>query len=173
MLMVSTPKKEVDPKKRAYCIKQEAAGEKRDVLTAKEVEALTAQLNDPLFDGNYNMPIKAVHEKTAPLAPEAVASIKVIGSKGTDMELLAVVNDEDELVVPDPDILSYPVLMPINKTVHQMYPGCYVAVTGNLYAYHNGKLPGFSIGGSTPVFRADGDRLGGGMAVDEDEIFAD
>ena len=54
-----------------------------------------------------------------------------------------------------------------------MYPGAYVAVTLNLYAYHNGKLPGFSAGASVAVFKADGERFGGGTTVDEDEIFLD
>jgi hypothetical protein len=54
-----------------------------------------------------------------------------------------------------------------------MYPGAYVAVTANLYAYHNGKPPGFSAGCSVAVFKADADRFGGGVAVDEDEIFMD
>jgi hypothetical protein len=89
------------------------------------------------------------------------------------MELKAIVQDEEELKVPDPDQLSFPIIKPIGQTVHSMYPGCYVAVTLNLYAYHNGKHPGFSAGGSTAVFKMDGERFGGGTSVDEDEIFAD
>lgn len=156
-----------------YCIDQSTKGEKRDVLDAKEVKALTSQLDPPDFDGPYNTPFKPVHEKTAPLAPEAVASIKVIGNKGVDIELKAIVNNEDELAVPDPDQLTWPVIKPIGQTVHSMYPGAYVAVTLNLYAYHNGKHPGFSAGASVAVFKADGDRFGGGTTVDEDEIFLD
>lgn len=156
-----------------YCVKQHEAGEKRDSLDAKEVKALIAQINEPDFDGNYNTPFKPVHEKTAPLAPETVATVKVIGNKGVDMDVKAIVNADDELAVPDPDILKFPVIKPIGQTVHSLYPGCYVAVTLNLYAYHNGKLPGFSAGASVAIFKADGDRFGGGVTVDEDEIFAD
>lgn len=155
-----------------YCVQQEAAGEKRDTLTKKEADAIWAQVS-AVEDGTYNTPVKPVPEKTAPLVPDAVASVKVIGNKGTDVELKAIVNDEDELLVPDPDQLTYPIIKPIGQTVHQMYPGAYVAVTLNLYAYHNGKLPGFSAGGSVAVFKADGERLGGGTTVDEDEIFLD
>jgi hypothetical protein len=54
-----------------------------------------------------------------------------------------------------------------------MYGGCYVAATLNLYAFISGKLPGFSASASVAVFKADGDRFGGGTAVDEDEIFLD
>lgn len=75
--------------------------------------------------------------------------------------------------MPDPDLLNFPVIKPINQTVHSMYPGCYVAVTLNLYAYHNGKHPGFSAGANVAVFKADGERFGGGVTIDEDEIFAD
>lgn len=157
-----------------YCVKQEAAGEKRDTLTQDEVDELVAQIEKKNFaKGVYNTPFKEVNEKTAPLVPEAVASIKCIGNKGSDIELRAIVNSEDELAVPDPDIIKFPLMLPINQTVHQMYPGAYVAATLNLYAYHNGKLPGFSAGAGTAVFKADGERLGGGMAVDEDEIFLD
>lgn len=156
-----------------YCIAQEAAGEKRDTLDKKEVDVLIEQMKAADFAGVYNMPIKVVPEKTAPLVPEAVASVKVIGNKGVDIEQKAIVNDEDELLVPDPDQLTFPIIKPIGQTVHQMYPGAYVAVTLNLYAYHNGKLPGFSAGGSVAVFKADGERLGGGTTVDEDEIFLD
>jgi len=156
-----------------YCIEQEKKNEKRDVLSSKEVAELTKQITSDDFDGNYNTPFKPVHEKSAPLAPECVATIKVIGNKGTDIELKAIVNSEDELAVPDPDLLQFPVIKPISATVHSMYPGCYVAATLNLYAYHNGKLPGFSAGAGVAVFKADGDRFGGGVSIDEDEIFLD
>lgn len=156
-----------------YCLEQTKAGEKRDLLDDKEVKALTAQINADDFDGPLNTPFKPVHEKTAPLAPECVGTVKVIGNKGQDMDLKAIVNAEDELVVPDPDIMSFPIIKPVSATVHSMYPGCYVAVTLNLYAYHNGKHAGFSAGGTVPIFKADGDRIGGGVTVDEDEIFAD
>ena len=108
-----------------------------------------------------------------PCTPEAVATVKVIGSKGQDIELKAIVNGDDELLVPDPDLLAFPVIKPIGQTVHSMYPGAYVAATLNLYAYHNGKHPGFSAGANVAVFKTDGDRFGGGVTVDEDEIFAD
>ena len=156
-----------------YCIEQHKNGEKRDVLDDVEVKKLLDGIKNDLADQTFNTPFKAVHEKTAPLAPEAVAAIKVIGNKGQDIELRAIVENEDQLLVPDPDQITFPVIKPIGQTVHNMYPGCYVAVTLNLYAYHNGKHPGFSAGGSVAVFKADGDRFGGGVTVDEDEIFAD
>lgn len=156
-----------------YCVKQHEAGEKRDALDKAEAKKLLDGLKGDLADQTFNTPAKAVHEKTAALAPECVAAIKVIGNKGTDIELRAIVHGDDELLVPDPDQLTWPTIRPIGQTVHQMYPGCYVAVTLNLYAYHNGKHPGFSAGANVAVFKADGDRFGGGVSVDEDEIFAD
>jgi hypothetical protein len=154
-----------------YCVEQFKADEKRDKLDEKEVKALLKQVKDLDPDGVYNVPLKPINEKSAALAPECVASLKVIGNKGVDIE--AIVQNEQELVVPDPEQLTWPCVKPIGQTVHQMYPGAYVAVTLNLYAYHNGKLPGFSAGASVAVFKADGDRFGGGVTVDEDEIFAD
>lgn len=119
------------------------------------------------------LPIKPVPAKTAELAPEAVANIKVVGNKGVNIELKAIVNSEDELLVPDPDLLTFPVIKPIGQTVHSMYGGCYVAATLNLYSFLSGKLPGFSASAGVAVFKADGERFGGGVTVDEDEIFLD
>lgn len=158
-----------------YCIQQEEKGEKRDVLSKAEVKKLLEGLEGDLADQLFNTPVKPIHEKTAKLAPECVASIKVTGNKGTDLELKAIVTSEEELAVPDGDIIvTERMILPIGQTVHSMYPGCYVAVTANLYAYHNDpKRPGFGAGASVAVFKADGDRFGGGVSVDEDEIFAD
>ena len=88
-------------------------------------------------------------------------------------DLQAIVRDEDELAVPDPDRVKFPCILPINETVHDMYPGALVTATVNFYAYHNGKLPGFSAGVSTAVFKSDNERFGGSVAVDADEIFLD
>lgn len=156
-----------------FIVGRSNAGEEKDALTQDEVDSILAQIDSGNYDGVYNTPFKKVHEKTAPLVPEAVAAIKCIGNAGVDIELKAIVNDESELAVPDPDLLSFPVLRPINQTVHQMFPGAYVAATLNLYAYRNGKVPGFSAGAATAVFKAEGDRLGGGVTVDEDAIFMD
>lgn len=157
-----------------YCLKQSADGEKRDALTDAEVKRILKIIDAQAWDEQPPyIPIKPVPDKTAELAPEAVASIKVSGNRGVDIDLQAIVTSEDELKVPDPDIIKFPLVLPINKTVHSMYGGCYVAATLNLYAFISGKLPGFSASASAAVFKADGDRFGGGIAVDEDEIFLD
>lgn len=157
-----------------YCLAQSAAGEKRDALTQGEVDRILKLIDSGDFEAQPPyISIKVVPEKTQALAPEAVASIKIAGNKGTDIELKAIVNSEDELLVPDPDLLTFPVIKPIGQTVHQMYGGCYVAATLNLYAFISGKLPGWSASASVAVFKADGERFGGGVAVDEDDIFLD
>lgn len=155
-----------------YCAEQFAKGEKRDALSTAEVKQLADGLLD-LENQTFNTPAKPVHPKTAELAPDAVATIKAIGPKGGDIDQKAIVHGEHELSVPDPDQLTWPAVKPINVSVHSMYPGCYVAATLNLYAYHNGKHPGFSAGATTAVFKMDGDRFGGTVAVDEDSIFMD
>lgn len=157
-----------------FCIEQEKKGEKRNALSAADVKRILAILDSGDWEAQPPyLPIKVVPEKTQPLAPEAVAMVKVKGNKGVDIDQRAIVNHETELVVPDPDVLAYPIVRPIGQTVHQMYPGSYVAATLNLYAFISGKLPGFSAGASVAVFKADGDRFGGGMDVDEDDIFMD
>jgi hypothetical protein len=158
-----------------HCAKSFAEdGEKgRDALEPKEIKDLQAQIEGTDFDGVFNTPIKNVTEKSLALAPECVASVKLIGNEGTDMTLQAVVRKEDELNAGDPNQLTWPCIRPLAETVHTMYPGCYVGVTVNLYAYHNGKLPGFSAGANVAVFRDNADRFGGGVAVDAEEMFAD
>lgn len=157
-----------------YCLEQHNKGEKRDALDAKQVEKLVKLIESEDWETQPPyIPIKPVPEKTLELAPEALASIKVAGNKGTDIIQQAIVQDESELAVPDPDRVSYPAILPIGQTVHSLYGGCYAAATLNLYAFVSGKLPGFSAAAGVCVFKADGDRFGGGVAIDEDEMFLD
>ena len=155
-----------------YCAEQYAKGEKRDALSTAEVTALSDGLTD-LENQTFNTPAKPVHEKTQLLAPEAVATIKAIGPKGGEIEQRAIAWSEADLAVPDPDQLTWPKVYPIGQTIHSMYPGAYVTATLNLYAYHNGKHPGFSAGVAACVFKRDMDRFGGTVAIDEDEVFLD
>lgn len=161
-----------------YCEKQFDNKEKRDAIDKKNIAKIMKVIEAGMKDGDWeNQPpyicIKPVNDKTKELAPEALASVKVVGNKGTDIELRAIVRDETELLVPDPDQLSFPVLRPITQTVHKMYGGAYVAATLNLYAFMSGALPGFSASAGVAIFREDGERFGGGVSVDEDEIFLD
>jgi hypothetical protein len=159
-----------------FCLEQEKKGEKRNALGKAEVDRLTKFIKAGDFGAQPPyIPLKEVHEKTKELAPDAVASLKVVGNKGVSIEQRAIVNSEEEWLDPvaHEDQLTYPVIAPIGQTVHQMYGGCYVAATLNLYSFISGKLPGFSAGASVAVFKADGERFGGGKAVDEDEIFLD
>ena len=156
-----------------YCVAQFNAGEKKNALDPKQVERILSVLEGDLENQPPYVPAKPVPEKTAPMAPEAVVMLKIMGIRGIDIDQKAIVSDEDELLVPDPDIIAYPIVKPIRQTVHSMYGGAYVAATLNLYAYVSGKLPGFSASAGTAVFKADGERFGGGVSIDEDEIFAD
>lgn len=155
-----------------YCAQQHAKGEKRDALSPKEVQALIEGLQGDLAEQVYNSPAKALSEKTQAMAPEGVAAIKAIGPKGGEITLKAIVNDESELRVPDPDVVL-PAVFPLRATIHTIEPGYLVAATLGLYAYHNGKHPGFSAGVTTAVFKAVADRFGGGVDIDTDEIFLD
>ena len=157
-----------------WCLEQHTAGQKRSALDDKQIKKILAVFED-LSDQPPYLPVRVVPEKTAEMAPEAVATLKVNGSKGVDLIQKAIVNDESELAVPGGDIIipARGVIMPIRDTVHTLYGGCYAAATLNLYAYISSGLPGISASASTIVFKADGDRFGGGVAVDEDDIFED
>lgn len=164
-----------------YCVEQ--AGQpgatigKKDALGVAEVKRILKVIDDGDWEAQPPyIPIKKISDATALLAPECVAAIKVVGNNGTDIELRAIVNNEDELstaAAAKGDIITFPCILPIGQTVHSMYGGCYVAATLNLYSFISGKLPGFSGSSSVAVFKTDGDRFGGGVAVDEDEIFLD
>lgn len=157
-----------------YCEAQHLAGEKRNALEPKDVKKLLAFLEtEDWEDQPPYVPFKVLSDKTAAMAPEAVGVIKVVGNKGVDIEQRAVVSDEDELIKPDPSIIQFPVILPAAKTVHQLYPGCIVGATINLYSFISANKPGFSASAGVVVFKMDADRFGGGMAVDEDAIFAD
>ena len=149
------------------------AGEKKSALDSKSIAKIQRVLEDFKDSQPPYVPLKEVSEKSLALMPTAVASIRIKGMAGTDTVLKAIVNDETELVVPDPDLLQFPVVKPIHETVHSMYPGCWVAVTLNLYTYMSGSVPGMSAGATTAVFKSDDERFGGGLAVDEEDIFLD
>lgn len=153
-----------------------AGGElgKKSALDDASVKKLVKAVEAAEWDSQPPyLPFKPVSEKSLELAPASVVQLKVNGNRGLDIEQKAIVNSEDELLVPDPDLLTYPVIRPIGQTVHSLYPGCYTVATLNLYAYISGKLPGFSASAGVAIFKMDADRFGGGVAVDEDEVFMD
>ena len=156
-----------------YCIEQHKAGEKRNALSPKEVGQILNVIDGDLEIQPPYVSLKPVSDKTLALAPATVGVLKVVGQRGRDLDLQAIVRDEDELVVPDPDLLKFPALRPLHKTKHDLYPGCYASATLNLYAFLSGKTPGFSSSASVLVFRQDADRFGGGVAVDMEELFSD
>lgn len=156
-----------------FCVQQQAAGEKRNALTQKEADAILRVLDSDWEMQPPYISLKPVSEKSLALAPASAAMLKVVGNRGRDLELLAIVRDESELAVPDPDIIKFPVVKPLHQTIHQMYPGAYVAATLNLYSFISGKTPGFSSSASKAVFREDADRFGGGVELDEDALFED
>ena len=157
----------------AQCEENEKAGAKKDALTSKEVADLLKDVTGDLTDQRFNTPLKGVSDKTLELAPDTVAVLKVIGPKGGDIKVKAIVRAEAEVAPTSDVIFVKPVILDIEETTHELYPGCVAKVTINLYSYRNGKNPGFSAGGSIVVFSADDDRFGGGAAIDEDEMFLD
>lgn len=157
-----------------YCVRQHVAKEKRNALDQTQVNRILKIFPDHLDEQPPYVSLKPVNEKTLELMPDAMASLKVIGPRGgVNITQKAIVRDESELLVPDPDLLQFPTVLPIHQTVHQLYPGCYVATTLTLFAFLSGKTPGFSASAGTLVFKNDADRFGGGLEVDDEEIFVD
>lgn len=156
---------------------QHAAKEKYDSkLTPAAIKKILAWLEaGDLEDKPPFMPIKAIKEEYQDATPECVARLDLKGPKGGDISLKARVESEDQLAVPDPDLMVYPALKNLNETVFEMYPGAYVATTINLYSYLS-SVANFGIGAgvSSAVYlgNLEGEDLrGGGAAVDVDEMF--
>lgn len=162
-----------------YVEERVAAGEKKDVLEPAQIKKIRAMLAEggDWLDNPPHLPMKEVSEKNKEQMPEAVASVKVVGPKGADVNLQATVYSEDQLKVPDADILAFPVVKPLGETIFDMYPGAVVGATLNLYAFFNSKsVNGISAGANTAVYLGnfEGERFGGGApAVDLEEIFMD
>ena len=119
------------------------------------------------------IPVKPLHEKTAGMAPEGVASVSVSGRPGVDIKVKARVADESQWKVPPTVEPTYPLIADVNETTFETYAGVYVAVTLNIYSYYSGKTPGVNASASTIVILRDDEQFGGGVSVDEDEIFLD
>lgn len=159
-------------------VKRSAAGEKRDAFDAKLAKKIEQALSEGQAENWENvppyLPIKKVYAKTLDIAPWAVGTLKITGSAGRDIEQLARVRDESELKVPDPGLIQFPALVPINQSVHELYPGAWAHATINLSGYYqNPGNFGISAYSNTITFLEDRDRLGGGFGVDEDDIFMD
>lgn len=158
--------------------KRGAAGDKRDAFDAAQIKKFEKALKERGDEGwlsqNPYLPFSQVYAKTLEVAPWAVATLKFTGTAGKDFDQQARVNKEDELKVPDDKILSYPVLRPIDQTVHELYPGAWAYATLNLSGYvQSASNYGISAYANTVVFLEDRDRLAGGAALDEDDIFLD
>jgi hypothetical protein len=118
--------------------------------------------------------IKPVSKKTAELAPEAVATVKVNGMKGQDVTRRAIVHDVSELVnqVDVPPIPARGLPLPVGDTNLELYPGAVCAAPINLYAYVTGSTPSITASGPTCILvNSNAERFGGGGEIDEDELF--
>lgn len=157
-----------------FAVKRGQDKETRNVISDKHQKRLLDSLTEadwaeqPPF-----LPIKAIPVKSSELVPEAVAMLKVMGRAGQDIHQKAVVTGIDDLTHGTSEPVSYPAVMPIRDTVFSLYSGCRAAATLNLYAYVATGSPGISAQATTIVFKGDDTPFGGGVDVDEEELFLD
>ena len=160
-----------------YAKAQNAAGEKMDGgLDPKFITKIEKFLEAGDWDdAPPHFPVRSINPKYQDQSPECVARLELKGPKGADIKLKARVEDETQLVVPDPDLLSFPVLKPLEQTSFEMYPGAYVAATLHLYSYFSSNsIYGIGAGANVAVYMGnlEGERLGGGgNDVDASDIF--
>ena len=161
-------------------VKRAAAGEKRNLMEKADADKVKAALEAGMEKGPEGwdvppfLPLKNVYAKTLEVVPDAWATLKVGGQKGTDLGLLARVNDEDELLTPDDQVRVYPLLLPIGQTIHDLYPGSVAFSTIRLNAFKASKTNyGVTAYANQLVFIRDDERLGGGGDLDTDSVFLD
>lgn len=162
------------------------AGEEKNALDSVMLKKLT-KIVEGLGVGDWEadtLPgfVTVVNEKTAELAPDAVASVKINGFLAQDIVQKAIVRDVSDLKLSEPDpITGYtpPIIpeqgttRPIEETNFELYPGGNTATSINCYAYVTGKTPGITVTGGTAILvNTLADRFGGGSSeVDEDALF--
>lgn len=143
-------------------------------LSQAQVDQLKQELET--LSGLLVTPFKAPSEKTLDLFPDCAASVKVLGTKGTDMDVKAIITKQDEVADEEVDlIVTGRTIVPIEKTKKKLYSGCWVVAKGlRFFAYNTGgpKKPGFSLGGNELVFARDDASFSGGIVVSDDDIFA-
>ena len=157
-------------------VEQSKRGEKRSPISPAHAKKLIRILDERDWeaDGVLGL-IKPVHPKTVELAPEAVLTLAVNGFKGRDLVTKAIVRSVDDLANPhsDVEIPERGVVMPLNATNLELYPGSVVGATINLFAFTAAGNPGITAGTGEVVFIEHADRFGGGGGTDEDELFMD
>lgn len=157
-----------------FAVERARHKETRNIVSDKHQKRLLDSLEEadwaeqPPF-----LPIKAIPVKSSELVPEAVAMLKVTGRAGQDIHQKAVVTGIDDLTHGTSQPVSYPAVMPIKNTVFSLYSGCRAAATLNLYAYVATGSPGISAQATTIVFKGDDTPFGGGVDIDEEELFLD
>lgn len=139
-------------------------------FSPKEIAELIDCYEGDLAAQSLNTPFKAVDETAGDVFPEAVAMVKLMGPRGGNISQEAAVMDESEMRVPDPQIITFPQILNVSKTVHELSLGSLVIVKPTFYAYHNGRHAGFSGSVSTVVWREPGTPLSGGGRVSVDEL---
>lgn len=157
-----------------WCVDQGKSKE-RSGLTAAQAKRLQKILDEAEWDveGIVGL-IKPVHERTQELAPEAAVEVPVNGLPGRDIDQKAIVRSEDDLRNPldDIDIPARGMIMDIADTKFELYPGCEAVAQLNLFAF-TGANVGITSSASAAIFVADNERFGGGVDLDEDDIFMD
>lgn len=140
-------------------------------LTPAELKMLVRQIEaDEALP--LNTPFKQLSEKTLELWPECVAAVKLLSPRGQSFVEEAIVRNEDDLKVPDPDRIGFPLQLPLRESRFTMYNGCWVIAPLSFYTYKNGANPGVSAGGTHIIFQRDDTPFAGGPGVDRDSIFA-
>lgn len=162
-----------------YAAAQNKAGEDRDgKLSPREIKKIEAWLKaGDLEDAPPFMPLKPINPKYAEQTPEAVARLELKGRRNTDIHLKARVENESQMRVPDPELLTFPALKDLHETNFTMYPGAGVFTTVNLYAHMNSAANfGVGAGADTAVYLGNEDhpRLGGSTGgLNESDLFED
>ena len=163
------------------CLARGKAGEKRNAFDQKMADKIKRAIDAGVsggpeaWDAPPHLPLKNVYAKTLDVVPDAWATLKVSGSAGRDLELLAKVSSEEEFRTPPANEKVYPLLAPLTDTVHDLYPGSVGYSTLRLASFQaSSSVYGVSAYANQLVFIRDDERIGGGGGgIDTDGVFMD
>lgn len=157
-----------------YTAKQYALDKSgKNALSPEKIKKIEAYLADiDSVTPPFPLALKPVQDASKTLAPDVVARVVIKGPLGGKIAQAALIRDPKQLLVDDgshkPPLRM---IVPIEDSIHELYPGCVAKVTAEPFVY--GDADGIRLTTGSCQFARDDTRFGGGPVVDTDAMFAD
>lgn len=148
-----------------------ADGNKKMTVDQQGINLIRDNIVGEVWDAKLGtLAIKPVNEKTQALAPTAAASLVVKAWKaGTNISKEAFVTEEEQLLTKP---FTKKQMFPLEDTIFDLYPGCYVKATISFWIGAVNGAPYLSCAGSSVAFWKDAPSFVGGGSDTEGMIAA-